>query len=274
MYSITKRDLLNQFCRWYFLSAETSNNYERLQSLGLTNSFMPRLKKLYAGRQDDYLEALQRYMVFYNSEGSIGTIIHGICLSLEEDKANGDENITGEVITGIKTGLMGPMAGVGDTLIQGTIKPLVLGIAASFAMQGSLLGPVFAILEGVLVMLFGYYMFRLGYRMGKEAVTKLMASGLVNKILTASSMLGLFMMGCLSSSYVKVVTPLEIHTSTLDLAIQADILDKIIPGMLPLVATFGIYAYCSKKNANYNIAVLSIIVLSLVCSFFGILAAS
>ena len=272
MYKITKRDLLNQYCRWYLLSAETSNNYERLQSLGLTNSFMPRLRKLYEGREDDYLEALQRYMIFYNSEGSIGTVIHGICLSLEEDKANGDETVTGDVITGIKTGLMGPVAGVGDTLIQGTIKPLVLGIASSFAMQGSMLGPVFAILEGIIVCVFGYYMFKFGYRLGKDAVTKLMASGLVNKLLTATSMLGVFMMGCLASSYVKVTTPLTIVTDTLNLSVQEGILDTIAPGLLPLAVTLGIYWYCSRKNANYNIAVIAIIIASLLLNFLGILA--
>lgn len=272
MYSITKHDLFRQFVRWYFFSAETSNNYERLQSLGLANAFMPRLRKLYAGREDEYREALQRYLVFYNSEGSVGTVIHGICLSLEEDKANGDENVTGDAITGIKTGLMGPLAGVGDTLVQGTIKPLVLGIAASFAMQGSALGVAFSLIEGLIVCLMGYYMFRLGYRLGKEAVSKLMSSGLVNQILTASSMLGLFMMGCLSSSYVKIVTPLKFVTDTAEITIQTDILNNILPGMLPLIVTFGLYWYFTKKKANYNVVVIGIIVVSLICSFFGIFA--
>lgn len=273
MYKITKRDLLNHFCRWYFLCAETSNNFERLQSLGLTNAFSPRLKKLYENRDEEYKEAIQRYMVFYNSEGSIGTIIQGITLSMEEDKANGDPNITGEVITGIKTGLMGPVAGMGDTLIQGTIKPLVLGIAATFASQGSSLGAFFSILEGVLVALFGYYMFRMGYRLGKDAITKLMASGMVNHILTSTSILGLFMMGCLTSSYVKISTPLVFTTSTTKVVIQ-DILNNIIPGMLPLIATFLIYFYFTKKKekANYNIVVLGIILVSLLFSFFHIMA--
>lgn len=273
MYKITKKDLLNHFCRWYFLCAETSNNFERLQSLGLTNAFTPRLQKLYMNRNDEYKEAIQRYMVFYNSEGSIGTIIQGIALSMEEDKANGDQNITGEVITGIKTGLMGPVAGMGDTLIQGTIKPLVLGIAATFASQGSSLGAVFAILEGVLVAVFGYYMFRMGYRLGKDAITKLMSSGMVNHILTATSILGLFMMGCLTSSYVKITTPLVFKTSTAKIVVQ-EILNNIFPGMLSLLATFLIYFYFTKKKekANYNFVVLGIIIISLICSFFGIMA--
>jgi D-glucosaminate-specific PTS system IID component len=271
MYKITNKDLRNHYLRWYFLSAETSNNYERLQSLGLTNTFVPRLKKLYAGRNDEYCEAVQRYMVFYNSEGSIGTIIQGIALSMEEDKANGDENITGDVITGIKTGLMGPVAGMGDTLIQGTIKPLVLGIASSFAMEGSGLGALIAILEGVLVCLFGYFMFRLGYRLGKDAVAKLMQSGMVTHILTATSILGLFMMGCLDSTYVKLTTPLVFKTSTAKIALQTDIFDKICPGMLPLIVTFLIYGYFTKKNGSYNKLILFIILGSLACSFLGIL---
>lgn len=273
MYKITKKDLRNHFLRWYFLSAETSNNYERLQSLALTNTFAPRLKKLYQGREDEYKEALQRYMVFYNSEGSIGTIIQGIVLSMEEDKANGDKNITGEVITGIKTGLMGPVAGMGDTLIQGTIKPLVLGIAATFAAQGSALGPVMALVEGIIVCLFGYYMFRMGYRLGKDAITRLMSSGMVTHILTATSILGLFMMGSLASSYVKVSSPLVFKTDTAKIVVQ-DILNSILPGMLPLLATFLIYFYFIKKKdkANYNFIVLGIIVVSLIMSFFGILA--
>lgn len=270
-YKITKKDLFMTYNKWMWLSAETSNNYERLQSLGFCNALSGCLKKMYAYDQDQYIESLQRHLIFYNSEGSIGTIIHGITLSMEEEKASGDENITGEMITGIKTGLMGPIAGMGDTLVQGTMKPLILGLACNFAIQGNWIGLLICILEGVAVALSGYGMFTLGYRLGKESVAKILNSSAVKIGINAVSILGLFMMGVMSFSYVKVNIPIIIPSTTGDLSIQTDILDKIVPGLLPLMAVLFLYLFFTKKGQKYTQVVFAIIIFSLIASFLGIL---
>src|SRR5699024_8439270 len=121
---LTNKDLNKVFFRWW-LTTELSNSYDRLQGLAFANALQPALKKLYADDEEGFKEALTRHMEFYNSEGITGSMIHGIALSMEEEKANGAQ-LPGQVITGLKTGLMGPIAGIGDTLIHGTLKPILL----------------------------------------------------------------------------------------------------------------------------------------------------
>lgn len=122
---LTKKDLRGVYNTWYF-STELSNSYERLQALAFCNAISKPLRKLYKD-DDKYEEALKRHLQFYNSEGTFGSMIHGITLSMEEQKSNGAD-IPAEVITGIKTGLMGPVAGIGDTIIWGTLKPIILAL--------------------------------------------------------------------------------------------------------------------------------------------------
>ena len=119
------------------MSVELSNSYERLQALAFCNAIAKALKKLYKDDEEAYKEALKRHLQFYNSEGTLGALIHGVTLSMEEQKAMGNE-IPGEVITGLKTGLMGPIAGIGDTIVPGTVKPIVFALACSFALYRGL----------------------------------------------------------------------------------------------------------------------------------------
>ena len=151
--TLTKKDLKNVFARWW-LTTELSNSYDRLQGLAFCNAISKALRKLYKNDDEGFKEALTRNIEFYNSEGITGSMIHGIVLSMEEEKANGAA-LPGEAITGIKTGLMGPIAGIGDTLIHGTLKPVILGLACTFAMQGHALGAAIPFLVPILCIIIG-----------------------------------------------------------------------------------------------------------------------
>lgn len=266
---LTKRDLLNTFTMWFF-TTELSNSYDRLQGLAFGNALAKRLKKLYRDDTEGYKESLVRNLQFYNSEGTFGSIIHGITLSMEEEKARG-ENVPGEMITGIKTGIMGPIAGIGDTLIWGTIRPIILGLACSFALNGSSLGAVIPFLFPLTIFMVGYNMLKLGYNVGKESIMNILQSGMINSIIKATGILGLFMMGALSSTYVKVKTPLSFSVANAEPVVFQDILDQIAPGILPLIAIFSIYFYFTKIGQNYNKVVVGILAISLIASFLGIL---
>jgi len=242
---LSNKILARSFSRW-FLTAELSNSFERLQALMFANSIVPALNELYKDDEEELSEAYTRHLQFYNSEATFGSLILGITMSMEEERANGAE-INDEAITGIKTGLMGPMAGIGDTLIWGTIKPIILGLAVSFALQGNPLAALIPFLFPLTIILIGYSNVKLGYRLGRESVTQLMEDGSMNRIISAASILGLFMMGALSSAYVNVSTPLVFEFSNTDPIVLQDILDSIVPGMLPLLAIFGIYYYFKKK---------------------------
>ena len=134
---LQKKDLVKHWLLGY--SSETCYNYERLQALGTTNAMVPIVRRLYKTKEEQ-AKALKKYTVFFNTEPSwIGTVIHGVAASMEEQAANGAD-IDAEDINAVRTGLMGPMAGIGDTIDWGTWKPLFFSIAASFSTQGGIAG--------------------------------------------------------------------------------------------------------------------------------------
>ncbi len=166
---ITKKDVTKSM--WiYYAGAELSNSYERLQSLIFCASMTPILKKLY--KTDEELSAaLKRHLVFFNTEGIIGSVIQGITISMEEQKAKG-ENITDDAITGIKTGLMGPLAGIGDAIIWAALMPILISIFLPFASNGSAMGGIMPlILYPLVTILISYYLIHNGYTLGKKSVS-------------------------------------------------------------------------------------------------------
>lgn len=266
---LTKKDLRKVYNTWVF-STELSNSYDRMQALGFTNAIGSALNKLYT-RKEDLNDALKRHMTFYNSEGTFGSLIMGITLSMEEQKSKG-EDMPGEAITGVKTGLMGPVAGLGDTIVWGTLKPIVLALACALALSGNPFGALVLLIFPVICYYIGWYCIQLGYKVGKDSVMKLMKSGAISNIITGTSILGLFMMGALSSSYVKVQTPLQLTlANAANPVVLQDILDSIVPGMLPLAVILGIYYYFTHKGQNYNKVILTVIVVSMIAAALGVL---
>lgn len=134
---ITEKDVKKSWLTYYFF-AETGISYERLQALGFCMSLIPIFKKLYK-KKEDFTAALKRHMVFYNTEAVFGSVINGITIAMEEQKAKGAP-IDDETITSVKSGLMGPMAGVGDSLDWATFKPIIFALGATLSAQGSPIG--------------------------------------------------------------------------------------------------------------------------------------
>lgn len=264
---LTKKDINNAYFRWY-LACEVSNSYERMQSLAFCYSLAPLLKKLYKTKED-LSAALTRHLNFFNCQGIWGSIIHGITIAMEEQKAKG-EDVPDGAIVGIKTGLMGPFAGIGDTIDWGTWKTIIFSLAASFGTTGSISGAFIPFLFAAITFLEGYYLWNFGYSTGRESVKSILEAGWVNQLITGASILGLFMMGALSANFVKLETTLVISMSGgSKLAVQ-DILDSIAPGLLPLAAVFTIYWILKNKGQNLTKIVLSIVIISLAGAFIGV----
>lgn len=266
---ITKKDVTKAFWLYYF-GCEESNSYERLQSLVFCASMSPILKKLYPAKED-LSEALKRHLAFFNTEGSLGGIIQGITIAMEEEKAI-DGNLPGSAITSIKTGLMGPIAGMGDAIVWAVVMPVIYGIFIPFAEQGSALGGIAPLIlwPGISIII-QYFMTQRGYSLGRESITGLLKSGVMQSIIFAANVLGLIMMGALSSSYITISSPLEFTLGAGNVIGVQSILDSIAPGILPLVAVFAIYFYMMKKGPRYNVILISIVVISVVCAVLGIL---
>ena len=265
---LTKSDITKSWWLWW-LSVEVSNSFERLQSLAVCISMIPILRKLYK-KGDEFNAALKRHLQFFNTESTWGAITLGIAVSMEEQRAMG-QDIPGEAITGIKTGLMGPFAGIGDTINWATLLPILLGFFIPVAKSGSWIAgvaPIF-IFAGITCFV-GYNTYHFGYKLGAKSATQLLKSGWINRLILGASILGLFMMGGLAASYVNVSTPLTINTGSTVFKVQ-DVLDKILPGLLPLLTVTGVYFLIDKIKRNYSLAVLIILVASLALGGLGIL---
>ena len=263
---LTKKDINKSFYRWYF-DAEVSNCYERQQGVAFCYSMIPCLKKLYTDKRE-LSGALLRHLNFFNSQGTWSTPIHGITLSMEEERASEGE-ITDGAITGIKTGLMGPLAGIGDTIDWGTLKTIIYGIAVTFGITGNVLGAIIPFAFMLITFFIGKNLWALGYKIGKESIKNILQAGWIKELISATSILGLFMMGALSASYVTLTTALKFKIAGTEIILQ-DILDSIAPGILPLLVVFGIYYILKNKSQKYGRISLGIVLICILGAFIGL----
>jgi D-glucosaminate-specific PTS system IID component len=264
---LSKKDINKSYLRWY-LACEVSSSFERMQSLAFCYSMIPILKKLYK-KKEELSKALSRHLNFFNTQGTWGTIVHGITIAMEEQKAKG-EDIPDTAITGIKTGLMGPFAGIGDTLDWGTLKPIVFALAVSFGMTGSVAGAFIPFVFMVITMAVGYWLWNLGYSLGRDSVKSILEAGWIQELITGASILGLFMMGALSANFVKLDIPVVLNMAEGNELVIQEILDSIAPGILPLVVVFAIHWYLKNKGQDFGKIVLFLLAISLLGSFVGL----
>lgn len=257
---LNKKDITKAYIRWWW-TAEISNSFERMQAVAVCATMGPILQKLYKNKED-LVAALKRHLIFFNSQAIWGGLIHGTAIAMEEEKAMGQE-IPDEVITGIKTGLMGPLAGIGDTLDWGTMQTLFTAIAISFGATGNIVAPIFPCILGIWLFVEGLYLFRFGYSLGRESIRHILSGGIVKKLIDGASILGLFMMGSLSAMVVKLNTTIKFDVSGKDFIVQ-DVLDKIAPGLLPLGAIFLVYWMMKYKKMSITKVLCILVVLSIV----------
>lgn len=257
---LNKKDITKAYIRWWW-TAEISNSFERMQAVAVCATMGPILEKLYKNKED-LVNALKRHLIFFNSQAIWGGLIHGTTIAMEEEKAMGQE-IPDEVITGIKTGLMGPLAGIGDTLDWGTMQTLFTAIAISFGATGSVVAPIFPCILGIWLFVEGLYLFRFGYSLGRESIRHILSGGIVKKLIDGASILGLFMMGSLSAMVVKLNTTIKFDISGKDFIVQ-DVLNKIAPGLLPLGAIFLVYWMMKYKKMSITKVLCILVILSIV----------
>lgn len=255
---ITNKDLMKVWWRWVFFQ-EASVSYERLQAPGFFYAISPVLVKLYGDNPEELTAACKRHMQFYNSEPYCGLAIHGITLALEEERANGAP-ISDEAINSLKTGLMGPLAGLGDSVRAGTIAPIVTAFCISIGQTGNLIAPF--LLEGILVAIvwpFAIWLLKKSYHTGKEGIQEIFSSGKLNWITTMTSTLGGITLGALAASYVTLTSPLEfVLGKGSKIALQADVLDVILKNILPLsMVLLSVYLLNKKVSAVKIILILA-----------------
>jgi mannose/fructose/N-acetylgalactosamine-specific phosphotransferase system component IID len=265
---LRKSDLRRSFWR-FFMSFEVSWNYERMQALGFAYAMEPVLRRLHPNK-DNYAAALQRHLVFFNTSPVVGApLIVGSAISMEEAGAPASAE-------GIKVGLMGPMAGIGDTLTYALYNSIIFTIAASFALQGNWIGPLFALLFiAVPYFLVRRWQFYWAYNRGK-AIAADIGRGLLDKITMGSTIFGLIVLGGFIPSIVHMVTTLTYRQRltvqgeevTQSVNVQ-DQLDNVLPFVLPVAVTALAYIALKKYRLNPVWVILGLAVVGIALGWGG-----
>lgn len=271
---LTQKDVRKAYVRWHFAN-EIPHTFERYLAPALLWAMVPILRKLYKN-DDDLRAAYKRQLLFFNTQLSWGGgIITGLMSSMEQERAkeayeHKPISMTDDLMYNTKAGLMGALAGIGDSIDSGTIQYIFIAIAVPWAQSGSALGALFPFVCFALYQLFiGVFFARQGFNMGRNATSMLESAG-VQKAIELLSILGLFMMGILAGQYVTVTSSLAFKISGKKFVLQ-DILDSILPGLLPLVVVLGVYFFFVKKGLKVTQALLGLTVLLALLAAVGIL---
>ena len=270
---ISKKDLVKAWWRWT-TAVEVPVSFDRMQALAFGYSMNGVMRKIYKDKPEELKDAMKRHTSMFNTNCDWGSIIHGITISLEEQRALGHEDeITPEMIQSLKIGLMGPLAGIGDSVDQGIVATIPLAIFVPMAQQGSVLA---AFIPGLIYIAWSYFwsltLFNKGYTLGKNSVLEILHSGAIKKVIDIASIVGLFMIGCLSASYVRVSTILEFASGAngATTTVQS-ILDGILPNMLPFVVVMSMYLYITKRGPKFIRLMVYTMVIAVGLTFFHII---
>lgn len=275
---VSKKDIIKGWAK-YYLCAEVSSGFERLTAPAFSYGMETILGKLYKDSPEEYEKAMKRHLMFYNSEATWGSVIFGISCALEEERANQvkegasqeELDASADLITNLKVGLMGPLAGMGDSVNHGILRPLLLSLFIPLASAGAWIAGVAPLLIwGICISAFAYLLVTKGYSLGRKSVATILQSGKLDKLINTASVVGLFMMGALSSTYVKLKTAISwVDISGQEVLLQ-DKLNAIFPNLLPLLVVFGVYFYIKKAGPKYVRILVFLLALGLALSFLGI----
>lgn len=259
---LTKRDITK--LGLLSLLNQSAMNYQRMQADGWTAAMLPALKKIYGDDHEGLRAAMKANLQFINTNNYAAPLLMGLTASLEE---NGEER---SVIDGLRVALFGPIAGIGDAITWFTILPIVAGITASFAKQGSFLGPLVFFLVYLAMFLARIPIAHLGYTTGTKAITKIRENSAT--VAHAASVLGCTVIGGLIATYVQITVKTKIwvaagHT----ISIQTQFFDNIFPKILPLAYTFLLYWLLKKKNISPVVLIILTFVFAIFLSWLGVL---
>lgn len=298
--TLTKKERRSVALRSTFLQG--SWNYERMQNGGWCFAMIPAIKKLYTTKEEQK-EALKRHLEFFNTHPYVASPVLGVTLALEEERANGAK-VDDAAIQGVKVGMMGPLAGVGDPVFWFTVRPMLGALGASLAMGGSILGPIlFFVLWNVIRWAFMWYTQEFGYKAGSK-ISEDLSGGLLQKVTKIASILGMFVLGALVQRWVNINftpvvskvqlsegayidwnalpagtegirTAIEQFASGLALSPEKvttlqDNLNSLIPGFAPLLLTL-LCMWLLKKNVSPIVIIIALFIVGILGHVVGLL---
>lgn len=264
---LTNKELRQIWARWGFTHL-SSMSYEKLQAHAWAYAFIPFAKKYYSNDPEAKRKFLVRHSQFYNTEPQTGQLINGIVTSMEEEIALG-KDVPEEMPVNIKATLMGPLAGIGDSIIQGILVPLLLSIGMGLASGGNPLGPIFYMVAyGILGPLISYICFKNGYRLGVSAIDHIVGEN-AKRITDAFNVVGIMVVGALAASTIVLNTHVKIPMGDKTQALQT-ILDGIFPKILPLSMVLLAWWLISSKQMTATKVILILTAISAVGVVIGL----
>ena len=246
---------------WRSLNLQGSFNYERMQAGGWLYGILPGLLAIHGEGSEDLKTSMAHNLEFFNTHPFLVTFVMGIVLSLEQQKADVG------TIRAVRVAAMGPLGGIGDAIFWFTLVPIAAGIGSNMAIDGSIAGPiVFLALFNIVQFAVRFFLMHWSYNLGTKAIKLLTANA--KEFTRAASLLGVFVVGALTSNYggTALSADLTLENGT---TIQS-ILDGVLPKMIPLALTLGLYFLMKKKGWTPVKCIAALLVLGLVGAFFGI----
>lgn len=260
---VTKKDISKAAIRYMFMACNTFN-YENQQGPAVVYGLSKILRKIYK-KDEDYKASLNNHFNYFNTTTWMANLLLGASVAMEEK----DGIKSKDAVQAFKTGMMGPLAGIGDTLVW-VLYPTIMGsIAGYMGLQGNPTGAIIWLLLNVLFFFLRIKLFHLGHTSGLKLITTL--GDKLNVFTEAASIMGLTVIGALIPSVIKMTVAIKFQTGKVSLPIQSAILDKIMPALLPAVLTFVVYKLIASKKFSVTKVIFMVIGLALICSFFGIL---
>lgn len=264
---LDKKDIRGLFLR--SITLEHSWNFERMQNAGFAWIMKPILRKLYPN-DDDFVAAMQRHMELYNVTPYVSTLPLGIAAAMEEANAENEDFDTSS-INAVKVALMGPLSGLGDSFFHGTLRAIATGVGTSLALQGNFLGPIlFLLIFNIPQYLIRWLFVNMGYGMGSNALERLQSSGVMQRVLSLASVMGMMVIGAMTMSMSSINFATLIGSGDAATTLQ-DMLVGILPG-LPTLILFGTTYWMLKKKVNPLLIMLLMLVLGIAGAYFGFFA--
>ena len=247
---------------WRSLNLQGSFNYERMQSGGWLYGILPGLEKIHGDNEEDLKISMGHNLEFFNTHPFLVTFVMGIVLSLEQQKADID------MIRGVRVEAMGPLGGIGDAIFWFTLVPITAGITSQMAIDGSLAGPIlFLLIFNAVQFGIRFWLMNWSYRLGSKAIELLTANA--KEFTRAASLLGVFVVGALTSNYGATAIKLQFENGESPIIIQ-DILDGILPKLIPLTITLGLYFLIKKKGWTPVACIGLLLVVGLLGALIGL----
>lgn len=258
---ISDKDLKKVSSRW-ILGSQITWNYEKMMAPGYHYSILLVLRKLYS--EEDLKIMMKNHMQFFNTTPHMGGFILGMDIAMEEE-----EGVNGvDAIQGLKTGLMGPFAGIGDTLFGVLIPTITASIASYMALEGNWLGILGWILVNIAIIIFRFYSVNIGYTQGTKLVTQ--AKDQLDNFTQAATVLGITVVGALIATVVNANIVADFNMGEVSISGQ-EIFDQILPNLVPALIVGITYYLLGRKNMTSTKAILLIMLLSIFAYVIGFL---